>query len=143
MPAWVKASRPPTSMTLIVCGDLGNGGESAWASPTGPIARAPTTAAAPIFMRIPMTSSLEVVNLSYFSLFDRVSASVATGLPTVSAYHNALVLRDPSVLPDQSPAAIASGVAIQAPPTSGTLGSARYSAAFSPLTPPGGPKTVP
>src|SRR5260221_222121 len=118
-------------MMLMVCGDLGRGGASAPAPPTGAIASGAITAAAANLAKIPMTPSLKVVILSYMHLSDRVSASVATGLGTVSADHNALACRDRSVIPAQSPAPIASGVAIQAPPTSGTLGSVRYSAAFS------------
>src|SRR5260221_9855993 len=130
-------------MMLMVCGDLGSGGASARALPTGAIASGPITAAAANLAKIPMTSSLKVVILSYMHLSDRVSAPVATGLGTVSADHNALARRERSVIPDQSPAAIASRVAIHAPPTRGTLGKARYSAAFSPLTPPVGQKAVP
>src|SRR5260370_35304177 len=102
-------------MMLIVCGDFGNGGASARALPTGATASGPITAAAANLAKIPMTPSLKVVILSYMQLSARVSASVATGLGTVSADHSALACRDRSVIPDQSPAAIASGGAIQAP----------------------------
>src|SRR5262249_18257554 len=48
-----------------------------------------------------------------------------------------------SLMPAQSPLRIASALATQVPPTTGTFGRARYSAAFSSLTPPVGQNTMP